>query len=567
MLASLHIENVAVIKNLDIDFPSGFSVLTGETGAGKSKIIDSVGMAVGAKATKDIVRNGESTALVSALFTDLSQLTLEKLSQLDIAADSEGNLFIQRSITAEGKSISKVNGRTIPLSLHKQIGRILINIHGQHENNELLEPSKHIDILDRYANCSLLIDEYEKLYGDLKECISKREALVMDERLKEQKIDMLEYQIADIESAALKSGEDEELENELNILKNIKQLSKSITTVYRALYKNEKGMSASKLIEIARSSLENVADTVPSGEEYLSRLYDLQYELEEIAKNCSQVLQGTSQNPEMRITQIEDRLDIIKKLRRKYGSSVDEILEFCENAKAELSGIKGSEKLISELLKKEDRLYENALEVARRISQSRKKSALELSEKICGELTYLDMAKVKFKVSFESPCDENGKIRLSSKGIDSVEFLINTNPGEPFRPLSKIASGGELSRIMLAIKCVLSGASGIETVVFDEIDTGVSGKTAQKIGIKLSELAKTVQVFSITHSAQVASGADCHFKIYKEVLDGRAYTKVVNLDSEGRISELARIMGGVNITDSVLKSAKELLEYRTTDNN
>jgi len=561
MLSSLHIENIAVIKNLDVDFLKGFSVLTGETGAGKSMIIDSIGLIVGSKASKEMIRNGESGAMVSAMFEDLPDSTVIELQELGIVPDDEGNIYVQRNLSIEGKSVSKINGRTVPLSLHREAGSILLNIHGQHDNHALLSSSSHIHILDRYAANSELLEKYRSVYDRMCECESEIERLALDEHEKEQRIDMLEYQIADIEGADLKSGEDEELEGELKLLKNVKQLSKNVSTVYRALYKNDKGMSAVKLVEIARSSLEDISDTIPEGSDYCTRLLDIQYELEEMARSVATVLQGIGDNPEARISQIEDRLDVIRKLKRKYGSTVDEILDFLDSARSSLDSIKGSEKQIEALEKEYNALRKDALDIAYQISNNRVKYGHILAEKICKELTYLEMNKVKFRVDI-NVCKENGKEKLTSNGCDSVEFMINTNPGEPFRPLAKIASGGELSRIMLAIKCVLSDAEGIGTVIFDEIDTGVSGKTAQKIGIKLKELSSGPQVICITHSAQVASMADEHYKIVKEVKEGRAETIISTLDYSGRVNELARIMGGVNITEAVIKSAKELLEYK-----
>lgn len=562
MLVSLHIENIAVIKNVDIDMTHGFAVLTGETGAGKSKIIDSISLIMGGKASKDLVRNGESSAMVSALFTDIDRTALEELAELGVHPDEEGNIYIQRNLSSEGKSVSRINGRTVPQSLHREVGRLLINVHGQHDNQMLLSPSSHINILDSYGSDPELLSRYRAVYQKMCDTKSRISALMLDEREKQQRIDMLEYQIADIESASLKSGEDESLESELKLLKNVKQLSKSVTTIYRALYKNEKGMSASKLVDIARSSLEDISESYPEGLEHSARLLDIQYELEDIAGSVMTVLQGVDENPERRISEIEDRLDIIRKLKRKYGATVDEVLDFYNNASRELESIMLSDTLVSQLEKELGGYKKEACTLASQISKARRESAVTLSEKICSELAYLDMNKVRFKVEISREREDNGDDKLNQNGFDNVEFMITTNPGEPFRPLARIASGGELSRIMLAIKCVLSDAEGIATVIFDEIDTGVSGKTAQKIGVKLAQLGRTLQVICITHSAQVASVADSHYKITKDIIGERAETHVTLLEKEERVTEIARIMGGVNITDAVLKSAHELLEYK-----
>lgn len=564
MLLSLHIENIAVIKKLDIDFSSGFTVFTGETGAGKSMIIGSVGLVMGSKVFRDVIRSGEDFAMVSAVFGDIAAPALTALAELGVKPDEEGELCIQRNITSEGKSTYRINGRTVSQSLHREVGEHLINIHGQHDNQMLLDPRSHIHIIDGYSSIEELLLEYTKRYERLCEIRKQRQRLALNEYEKQQRLDMLEYQIKDIESAALKPGEDEALEGELRILKNIKQLTKQITTVYRALLKNEKGMSASKLVEIARSSIDEISNVLPESEEYCAKLLDIQYEIEGIAKNVLSLLPHPLQDPEVRISEIEDRLDLIRKLKRKYGATVNDIIKFYENALFEAEGLNLSDKLIAELDEECKKAQKEAEETALKISEERSKNAKLLSERICRELAFLDMGKVRFEASVKRKKTPELMLALNENGCDEVEFMISTNPGEPLRELAKIASGGELSRIMLAIKCVLSDAEGISTVIFDEIDIGVSGKTAQKIGIKLRELAKNMQVLCITHSAQVASLANNHIKIIKDVESERAYTRVKVLDREERVNEIARIMGGANITEAVMKSARELLDY--TDN-
>ncbi len=564
MLLSLHIENIAVIKKLDIDFSSGFTVFTGETGAGKSMIIGSVGLVMGSKVFRDVIRSGEDFAMVSAVFGDIAAPALTALAELGVKPDEEGELCIQRNITSEGKSTYRINGRTVSQSLHREVGEHLINIHGQHDNQMLLDPRSHIHIIDGYSSIEELLLEYTKRYERLCEIRKQRQRLALNEYEKQQRLDMLEYQIKDIESAALKPGEDEALEGELRILKNIKQLTKQITTVYRALLKNEKGMSASKLVEIARSSIDEISNVLPESEEYCAKLLDIQYEIEGIAKNVLSLLPHPLQDPEVRISEIEDRLDLIRKLKRKYGATVNDIIKFYENALSEAEGLNLSDKLIAELDEECKKAQKEAEETALKISEERSKNAKLLSERICRELAFLDMGKVRFEASVKRKKTPELMLALNENGCDEVEFMISTNPGEPLRELAKIASGGELSRIMLAIKCVLSDAEGISTVIFDEIDIGVSGKTAQKIGIKLRELAKNMQVLCITHSAQVASLANNHIKIIKDVESERAYTRVKVLDREERVNEIARIMGGANITEAVMKSARELLDY--TDN-
>ena len=560
MLSSLHIENIAVIKSLDVDLLRGLTVLTGETGAGKSMIIDSLGLLIGSKLSKDIIRTGEEKAQVCGLFEDIPEDTLSELRQIGVEPDENGCLYIQRTVTADGKSQVRINSRTVPSSIHKAVGSLLINIHGQHENQILLCPESHIKIVDRYSGLEGRLSEYRAHYDEMCRCAKERDRLTKNEREKEQRIDMLNYQIEDIGSAALQPDEDESLENELKILKNSKQIAKHATTVYRALYKNEKGSSAARLTEIARNALDSISDVLPEASEYSDKLYDIQYELENIAKQTLAVIPG-GDDPEARIAEIEDRLDVIRKLKRKYGSTVSEVLEFLENAERELKEIESSEEKAGEY----DRLYreyrEKAEKSALEISRIRKERSEELALRVCSELTFLDMNKVKFAVIIERDTGEDKRPRLSPAGCDKVEFQISTNPGEPLKPLAKIASGGELSRIMLALKCVLLGAEGIPTLIFDEVDTGISGKTAQKIGFKLGELAKDPQVLCITHSAQIAAYADNHLKITKSEVDGRASTGVTALDYDGRVSEIARIMGGAEITGSVINSAKEMIEY------
>jgi len=560
MLSSIHIENIAVIKNLDIDFIEGLTVFTGETGAGKSIIIDSIGLIAGAKFSKDMIRSGESAAEVSAIFTGLDSSTLASLEEIGVSPDEDGCVFIRRTVAADGKNSVKINGRSVPSSIHKAVGSLLIDIHGQHDNRILLDPSTHVGITDRYSELEEKLSDYRSIYDKMRNLEREMNSLTRDEREKNQRIDMLTYQIDEISAADLQPEEDVKLENELRILKSAKQLSKSANTVYRALYKNEKGNSAARLVEIARASLDSMAEVLEEASKYSDRLYDIQYELEAIAKEALSAVPG-GDDPEKRIVQIEDRLDTIRKLKRKYGSTVSEVLEFFEKANAELQSIKGSDKLVAQLAKQYEEHRSRAEKAALEISSIRSENAAKLSREVCSELAFLDMDKVKFGVKLDRSIDEQGRLVLSPNGCDKAEFMISTNPGEPMRPLARIASGGELSRIMLALKCVLMDAEGIPTLIFDEVDTGVSGKTAQKIGIKLRQLSETAQVFCITHSAQIAAFASDHIKIRKTETDGRSFTETVSLDYDQRVDELSRIIGGASITYAVRKSASELIEY------
>ncbi len=560
MLTSMHIENIAVIKSLDVDFPKGFSALTGETGAGKSILIDSLNMLLGSKTERDLVRTGEDNASVSAIFSDISSEIAEKLSELGIEPDEEGCIFIQRSISADGRSKSKINGCTYPLSTLRDVGKLLVNIHGQLDNRDIFDEKTYIDLVDSYADIYDLREKYREEYKKMTSALSEIERLSSDEREKERRTELLGYQINDIESAELKLGEEEELDSEKKMLKNFRQIAKQVSTVYRALYKNDKGMSATRLVDIAHDTLEGMTEFIPEAAEYAERLYEISFEMEHIAENVLAALPRESGDPEKRLDEIETRLDTIHKLKRKYGSSVPEVLEYLDKSRKELDEILLSDDRIKQLEKEVVIYRENALRLAKELSEKRSTAAKELSEKITDEIRFLDMEKVKFSVDTSTLYDAKGEIVFTKDGTDRIDFLVSTNPGEPPKSLSKIASGGEAARILLAMKCVMTSADNIETLIFDEIDTGVSGKTSQKIGIKLRALGRSLQILSITHSAQVAATAQNHFKIKKSTVDGRAQTEVELLDRQGRIDEISRIMGGVNITEKIRDSATEMLE-------
>jgi DNA repair protein RecN (Recombination protein N) len=567
MLTSLHIENIAVIQSLDVDFSDGFTVMTGETGAGKSVIIDSIGLILGGKASKELVRTGEDHSMVSALFDRLSPKTVEALAEIGVYPDEDGCLYIQRTISAkDGRSVTKLGGHTIPLSLQKEIGAYLINVHGQHENQALLNSTLHIHFLDDFAKDKDLVAEYSQYYSEMLDAKKKMQSYLQGEREKQQRLDMLKFQIQDIESAKLKANEEEELQNEKKRLQNSKFLMKQITTIYRALYKNDKGVSAWRMLEIARKSLDDLAGLFPDAPKFSDKLYDMQYEMASIAQATLDYLPHDGDNPEQRLNEIEDRLDVIHKLERKYGSSETEVLDFLKNAKSELNDILLSDEKAKEYSILYEEAKSKAWEVANKLSEIRKSQAGKLSEKICSELNYLDMNKVCFTVKVTRR-DQNSSESLSPSGCDDVEFLISTNPGDPLKSLTKIASGGELSRIMLAMKCVLTDSEGIPTIVFDEIDTGVSGKTSHKIGVKLRQLSRGTQVFCITHSAQVAANADNHYKIVKNTIQDRSVTCLELLNDASRADELARIMGGVEPSRKIHDSAVEMLELARSKKN
>lgn len=553
MLLSLHIENIAVIRVLDLDFTHGFTVLTGETGAGKSIIIDAIQLLLGGRTSRDLIRSGEESAMVSAVFSEISAENLAALSELGIVPDEDGLLMVQRTVTADGHTKTRVNGRQIPISLQREAMEHLLTIHGQHENQMLLRPQSHIEYLDRYAEDGSLLETYRNAYAQMQKIRSEIVALSRDEREKARRIEQLKYQIADIDGAHLKPGEEEALANERMRVKNIEKLTKHSKMVYRALYRNEKGVSAAELIDRAVLSLEQLSEVLPETAKYAETLQNYRSELEDIAMRTIQAAGGEMENPTAMLDRIEGRLDVITKMERKYGLTVEEVLAFRERAAAELDEIEHADERMEEKKAAYRRAHTAAQEAAAALSECRSRAAALLDERMTAELAFLDMEKVRFHVEI-TPAD------LTATGADAVAFLISANPGEPLKPIDRIASGGELSRLMLAVKSVLADRESTETLIFDEVDTGISGRTSQRIGIKLAQTASFAQVLCVTHSAQIAAIADAHFFISKKESGGRTETLVTALDRAGRISELARIMGGAEMTESLRNTAAELLD-------
>ncbi|MBE6636399.1 MAG: DNA repair protein RecN [Ruminococcaceae bacterium] len=560
MLSSLHIENIAVIKQADIDFTEGFNVLTGETGAGKSILIDSINLLLGARPSKDMIRSGENRAVVSALFTDVA-LPLSHLPEtVDIAPDEDGCLYVSRIIGIDGKSQTKCNGRTIPVSLQKELMPYLINIHGQNDNRLLMSPVMHIDYLDSYAGNTELLAEYTVCYRAMEDCRRRMLVLKRDEREKARLLELLRYQVSDIDAAKLKPGEEEELEARREKVKNAEKIQKQTRLIARALYRSEKSLPAYELVKKAITALQAVSSYVPDSDSYLEKLTAMTYDLEEIGLAVADIAESEYDDPDAELDRIETRLDQIAKLERKYGSDIEEVLAFRERAAKELSDIELSDEKLEDLRLELVTLEKQATELAGRLTAARRKAADTLEKSVVSELAYLEMPKVRFRVEIRRPVEENGKPHFSRHGLDEVEFMFSANPGEPLKPMAKIASGGELSRIMLALKTVNMADVAGETMIFDEIDTGVSGKTSQKIGMRLRKLASHHQVICVTHAAQIAAEAHAQYLIRKTEIEGRVETTVSPLEREGRIRELARIMGGVNITDKLLSSAAEMLD-------
>ena len=560
MLEFLHIENIAVAKNVEIDFRNGFNVLTGETGAGKSIVIDSINMLQGAKVSKEIIRHGESRAVVSALFTDVSDEVYDICDEMGISYDREDSFSLSRTITVEGKITIKINSRPATLAQLKSVGSALINIHGQNENQSFLNKNSHILMLDDYIGIESIILEYKAQYKKLCDIKAEINSLYEESKEKNMMVDILNYQIKEIDSAKLKSNDEEEKLTELKRkLKGAEHLVKQTSIVYRALLKSESGVHAKLLIEKAIDALERLSDIEPEADEMAEKLRNICFEIEDIAEKTKDLgsLDGIS-NPQKQLEIVEDRLALINKLEKKYGPTVQDVINFRNSADEKLKRFESSEERIEELKDEYRSVYKKCCDVAREIHKSRLNGAISLGNIVKDALMFLDMPKVQFEIKVQEQLKDD-KYILSQHGYDDVEFLIATNAGEELAPMNKIASGGELARIMLALKSALSDKNGAQTIIFDEIDTGVSGSTSQKIGIKLANISKNVQVVCVTHSAQIAAFANNHFFIKKNEIDGRAETTVSLLDENERIDELARIIGGINLTDNQYAAAKELI--------
>ena len=553
MLEVLHIENIAVVKKIDIEFSAGMTVLTGETGAGKSIIVDSLNLISGARADKELIRNGEARAEVSALFSQLDGDTLQKIKDLGFESE-DGSVLISRVFSASS-STARVNGAPITLAMLKKISALLFGIHGQNDNALLSEPKNHLNILDTYAGNKELRKAYTEKYERVSELRKKLKTLSDDLREQMRLSEVLKFQINDIDSVKLKSGEEDELEALVARLRGLEKINKSCALVNRAL-EGGKGMGAIYLVDRASAALDSISDSLPEAEALAARLNEVKYELEDIAASVSSMTEIDG-DPSIMLDKAEARLDAILKLKRKYGSTVEEIIAFRDDAKAKLDFIENADDIRVDIENELKQAESEAKKAAAMLTESRRRAAHGLTRKVCDSLAFLDMPKVKFEASLQ-PLDD-----FSRLGCDNVEFLISANPGEPLLPMAKIASGGELARIMLSLKNEINICDGIDTVVFDEIDTGISGKTSRKVGMKLKEIGRTAQVICVTHSAQIASLADNHLFVSKKETNGRTESAVRALDNEERIGEIARILGGIEITKVQREAAEELLRDGT----
>lgn len=554
MLRSLHIENIAVIRRADLDFSEGFSVLTGETGAGKSIIIDSINLLLGNRVPRTLIRTGADEATVSALFEELSPTVTQAITDMGFSCE-DGSLMLQRRLNADGRSQTRLNGQAITQTLQREIARMLVSIHGQSDSQKLLQKSTHEALLDAYARPDAELAAYRDAYRAMREAQKQIDELTCDDAEKLRLREILQFQIDDIVSAKLKVGEVEELEKERDRLAHMERINAQSELAYRALRGGEKA-SAHALILRAQTALRSLTGLVDGADELIERLDGVAAEVEDVAELALGYADEDCEDPTARIDFIEGRLEKISRLCRKYGGSVESAMAFREAAEARLQTLDSSEERLKTLQNAVKTHQNEARRLAKRLTEMRVETARRIEAEVTEALGFLDMPKVKFAVSVK-PCD------LTESGADDVEFLVATNVGEPLQPLIRIASGGELSRVMLALRSVLHDRDGAATVIYDEIDTGVSGKTSRKIGIKLRDTAKSSQVLCVTHSAQIASLADTHYLISKSERNGRAETEVTTLDETARVEEIARILGGIEITDAQRDAAREMiLEYR-----
>ena len=547
MLTSLKIENVAIIESAAIEFGCGLNVLTGETGAGKSIVIDSINAILGERTSRDIIRTGAQSAKVYAVFEDVNTKVRKFLDENGIDCE-DGVLIINRTLSREGKNVCRLNGTPVTVSMLREIGSELIDIHGQHDNQALLSPEKHCGFVDSFAGNAEIIADYREKYGRLCEVRSKLKKLTTDESSKSQRIDFLTYQIDELEKAEITPGERDELKARKTLINNSQKVIESLNVAYEALKADGAGID---MITDAESEISDASAYMEALGEASEKITDIRYELEDIAETVRDAMSEVDFD-QSELEEIDERLDLLYRLSKKYGNTEEEMLEYLEKAKTELDNIAFSEEKVKELQKQEKEALDETEAAAKKLTESRKAAGEKLSEAICSELEFLDMPNVRFVVK----CDDIG---LTENGKDEIEFLISANVGEEPKPLAKIASGGELSRIMLAIKNVLAEADGVDTMIFDEIDTGVSGRAAQKIAMKLRSASKGRQVICVTHLAQIAAQGDVHLYISKSVSDGKTYTNIKSLIEEDRVAEIARIMGGMEITKLQLESAREML--------
>lgn len=565
MLRQLTIRNIALIDNISIEFCEGLNIMTGETGAGKSIIIDSINAVLGERISRDIIRTGEDTAFVEAVFDCRGIEGINgELEKAGIEPEEDGTIIISKEFSNSGKNICRVNNRAVTSSVLKDIGRLLIDMHGQHDNQSLFNVSTHIKLLDSFSSkeTDKLVQEYASKYIEYKKVQAEIRNICTDTADRERRKDFLSYQIDEIRNAGLKPGEEEELVQKKNIYSNSQKIMRILDSAYTAL--SSASDSRDPIINRIFLIHKDISEISNLDEKYGSisaSLESVGYQLQETVRDIRNMRDAVEYDPAA-LEEIEERLDVLSKLKRKYGGTTEEIIDSCNSMESELEGLVNSEETLQLLKEKESRLESELLALSKKLSDQRRSAASLLEDSICKVLEEVEMKNSRFKVDvkFNDTRNPDGRYDFNERGLDRVEFLISTNVGEPLKPLSKIVSGGESSRIMLAIKSILANADNIPTLIFDEIDMGISGKTAQRVGLKMSLISRSHQVICVTHLAQIACVADSHYLISKHSDALNTRTTVSRLDPEGRVDEIARILSGSNITALTISHAREMLE-------
>ena len=552
MLSLLHIENIALIQSADIRFEPGFNVLTGETGAGKSIVIDSIGAVLGERTSRELIRTGAKSALVTAVFTQVPPLPWLEENGFPTG---EEELLLQRELQGDGRNVCRIDGKLVTVAQLRELGRQLLNIHGQHDGQQLLDPASHLGYLDQFGGCQPLLESYQEAYRKWHDIRREMDKLQMDEAERSRRVDTLNYQIQELERAQLKAGEDEELSARRTLLRSAGRLMEAVQSAEFALSGDEDRDGACSLIAQAEGEVQGVSSISPELSELSEKLTALRCAADDAADTLRDLSRSFDFSPG-ELDQVEERLDLLYRLRKKYGPTVEDMLAYLDRCQKELDQIQYADDTLARLEKDLKKAQKEAARRGEVLSQARREAAGALQARVQEELRQLDMPKVQFQTEFTP---KGGEAGMDETGLDEVQFLMSANLGEALKPIQKVASGGELARIMLALKNVLAEGDQIGTLVFDEVDTGVSGRAAQKVAEKMAQVARGKQVLCVTHLPQIAAMADTHFSVQKGEREGRTYTRLERPDRAQRREELARLIGGASITPSLLESAEELL--------
>ena len=552
MLSLLHIENIALIQSADIRFEPGFNVLTGETGAGKSIVIDSIGAVLGERTSRELIRTGAKSALVTAVFTQVPPLPWLEENGFPTG---EEELLLQRELQGDGRNVCRIDGKLVTVAQLRELGRQLLNIHGQHDGQQLLDPASHLGYLDQFGGCQPLLESYQEAYRKWHDIRREMDKLQMDEAERSRRVDTLNYQIQELERAQLKAGEDEELSARRTLLRSAGRLMEAVQSAEFALSGDEDRDGACSLIAQAEGEVQGVSSISPELGELSEKLTALRCAADDAADTLRDLSRSFDFSPG-ELDQVEERLDLLYRLRKKYGPTVEDMLSYLDRCRKELDQIQYADDTLARLEKDLKKAQKEAARRGEVLSQARREAAGALQARVQEELRQLDMPKVRFQTEFTP---KGGEAGMDETGLDEVQFLMSATLGEALKPIQKVASGGELARIMLALKNVLAEGDQIGTLVFDEVDTGVSGRAAQKVAEKMAQVARGKQVLCVTHLPQIAAMADTHFSVQKGEREGRTYTRLERLDRSQRREELARLIGGASITPSLLESAEELL--------